>query len=139
MSTFDEIKYWFEIKFFTGEEILGHWILLLLLLATCAAYVWFCFHMRSVGVGRRVGIPYFFLFVTDASWLLGFLSAPSEFSVWLMFFQLLAAPLLLLACAIALAVTRGKSVYDWIALVAGFAYPAALVFLFATGIWTIKN
>ena len=138
MSIFDHIRYWCEIEFFTGEEVLGNWLLLVMMLATATGYLWLCFRMRSAGVVRRHAIPYFLLFVTVESWLLGFLCSPSNFSVWLMLFDLLAAPLPLLACALALAIRRGKSVYDWIALVTGFAYPAVLVFLFSTGIWTIK-
>jgi hypothetical protein len=127
-----------HVKFFTGEDIARNWILLLLMNVCAASYLWLCFHLRSAGIARRAGFLYFVAFLTIESWLLGFLTAPSQFSVWTAAFALLAAPLLLLVSSIALSVAGEKSVYDWVALVTGFAYPAVLVCLFATGVLAFR-
>jgi hypothetical protein len=127
-----------QVKFFTGEEIARNWILLLMMNVCAAGYLWLCFRMRRAGKARRAAFLYFVVFLTIESWLLGFLFTGSTLAVWSAAFVLCAAPLLLLVCAIVLAAAREKSSYEWVALIAGFAYPAVLVFLFATGLLAFR-
>jgi len=122
-----------EVKFFTGEEISRNWFLLLLMNLCAGGYLWLCFRMRSAGVARRGVFPYFVIFATIENWLLVFLFSPSQSAVWILLFALLAAPLMLLVCSLVLTAMPDKSSYDWIALTAGYIYPAVLLFLFVTG------
>jgi hypothetical protein len=128
-----------QVKFFTGDEIARNWMFLVLMNVCAAGYLWLCSRMRAAGAARRGAFPYFVLFATTESWLVGLLFAPSQFSVWTAGFVLLAAPLILLVCSLVLTSMPDKSSYDWIALITGFAYPAVLLFLFTTGILRIQN
>ena len=128
-----------ELMFFSGQDIAGNWIVLILMNMVAAGYIWLCFHTHSRRAPRRVIFPYFFMFVTIEGWLLGFLFTGSDWTVWLVLFQIFVTPLIFLVYGAGLSVVPEKSGYDYLALIVSFGYPALLVLLFAVGILKFGN
>ena len=117
-----------ETKLFTGEDIAGNWIFLILMNACAVAYAWFGLRMRAQGVLRRVFVTHILLFLTAEAWLLAFLLDDTVFQLWLHQYALIVAPLILLICGATLAVAPKESNFHWAALFASFGYSMIAIF-----------
>ena len=82
--------------------------------------------MKKEGVRRPPYVAYFFIFGTVGGWFLARALSPSGLAATCTVALVTAAPLALLASAIAMTQEQERSIYHRIVLWTGFGYPSLL-------------